>query len=595
MLLILLSIFSHKGFCVEETAKKSDAKTTDSFVAIADSITQDAKSTQTLVKKLPLNPTLQADIEGAKTEIKGIMVKGLLGNLENHNKVVKIVDTVEQNNLNTIFLQVRANGNAFYKSVTEPFAFSTLGYGYKDENLNDPLKDILDICKKGKKDGQEPIEVIAAFETLKAGSVNQNPLLGNIATDQPQWVNKNFDGKTNTENGEIFLDYNIPQVRDYVTAVILEVVKDYDIDGVFLDGLYNPEPNTNWGYTDIAVNLFNQEMKRSGKPEKDDPVWNNWRRKNLTALVKQIYSAIIAEKPETKVIVGCIADGDAPLNDLEFTDTIAYKQYFQNWIIWGYKEYMDYLCLLNFKKNLDQKEAVQFDKWNQFSTYYKSDTELIVGVAGYKNFPNDLLNQVRLVYDSGVSKNVVLFDYNNLTIGSSEELLTGLSNSVFSSDYQIYTEAPIEPKQLSPETEAVDEVVEEPVVEIIDQLPPPDLLDTPEGIAAKQTARKDDFDKIITNLPPPEVSEETNIAQSQSTKRSSEEILETVNKASASAPVSGTYYDTFYKWDNILLKNGNRLEGKIKEQSGDKTTIILPEGSIIKINTSDIDKVETAK
>ena len=95
---------------------------------------------------------------------------------------------------------------------------------------------------------------------------------------------------------------------------MLNLVREYDVDGLHLDYIRYPEraDGQSWGYNETSIARFNARNGRTGRPPSNDPLWNQWRRDQVTALVRGIYLGALAIKPEVKISAAVIPWGDGP-------------------------------------------------------------------------------------------------------------------------------------------------------------------------------------------------------------------------------------------------------------------------------------------
>jgi uncharacterized lipoprotein YddW (UPF0748 family) len=231
--------------------------------------------------------------------------KSLLGILEN----------LKKNNINTIFFQVRPRGNTFYKSKYEPWAKELTGELGKDPGW-DPLEFILrEAHKRG-------MEVHAWMNMMKVWS---NPKLpsqttpNHIINRKPQWVKM--------EKNEWWLDFGIPSCREYMNEVVIEVVKNYDIDGIHFDYLRYPGKNFN---DDDSYGIYSRNQK---KPD--------WRRDNITLFLRKVYHEINKIKPGVKI-------GVAPIGIYKnlpgMTGLSSYDNVYQDTKRWLDEKIIDYIA-----------------------------------------------------------------------------------------------------------------------------------------------------------------------------------------------------------------------------------------------------------
>src|SRR5512143_3543891 len=98
----------------------------------------------------------------------------------------------------------------------------------------------------------------------------------------------------------------------------MHLVNNYDIDGLHLDRIRYPDfsasgqtpaNGTSIGYNTTSVARFQQVYDRPATPlpATGDPQWMQWRRDQVTNLVRRVYLNTIAMKPNVKVSAALIA------------------------------------------------------------------------------------------------------------------------------------------------------------------------------------------------------------------------------------------------------------------------------------------------
>ena len=142
------------------------------------------------------------------------------------DELTMLLDSVKAANCNTVYFQVRGRCDAMYRSSYEPWSSDLVATRGMDPGY-DPLKFVVE---EGHKRG---IEVHAWFNPYRYESVlNQwdgTPL--NYRESHPDWL-LDYSG-----SGSI-LNPAMQEVRDHITAIIEEVVENYDIDGVVFDDYF---------------------------------------------------------------------------------------------------------------------------------------------------------------------------------------------------------------------------------------------------------------------------------------------------------------------------------------------------------------------
>ena len=132
-------------------------------------------------------------------------------------------DFIEEQNMNTIFFQVRPMGDAFYKSNYAAWSKYLTGSLGEDPGY-DPLEFAINEAHK------RGLELQAWFNPFRIDSnsagFNMDNYINELPEQSPLKNNSNWIVKYNNYH---YLDVGIPEVREYVIDTIIEVVKNYNI------------------------------------------------------------------------------------------------------------------------------------------------------------------------------------------------------------------------------------------------------------------------------------------------------------------------------------------------------------------------------
>lgn len=276
----------------------------------------------------------------------------------------RFVRCAKMANLNALVVQIRKLGDAHYESHYEPRA----------ENIKDPDFDPLAyLIEKAHAEG---IEVHAWMNTYKIWAGTKRPVSPeHVFNKHPEWVNKNNKGQSE-KGGNYALDPGIREVQEHTYNVYMDVVKNYDIDGIHFDYVRYWDPD--FGYSKLAVDRFNKDAGRSGIPKSDDPLWLQWRRDRVTDLVRQVYEGVQATKPWVKVTAAVICSGDCTQN---FKDTRPHKLLLQEWDRWLREGIIDTVIPMNYKKESDPQAAKQFRDWAKGMVRWKYGRQAYNGIG----------------------------------------------------------------------------------------------------------------------------------------------------------------------------------------------------------------------
>ena len=137
----------------------------------------------------------------------------------NQARVRQIMDDHVAAHMNAVLWQVRQSGTAYYNSSFEPWGYYAGGSnpGY------DPLQYAIEQAHA------RGLELHAWFNTFQAAST----VPGTPSAEHPEWVCR--DQNDIPMPSYRALSPGMPEVRDYLVDVAMEVVNNYDIDGLHLD------------------------------------------------------------------------------------------------------------------------------------------------------------------------------------------------------------------------------------------------------------------------------------------------------------------------------------------------------------------------
>lgn len=192
------------------------------------------------------------------------------------DELVEILDKLKAANFNTVLFQTRTRSDVLYQSSIEPYNSILTGKVGGDPGY-DPLTFAIEECHK------RGMECHAWMVSIPLGNKKHVASLGKES------VTKKKAAICVPYKNEYFLNPGHPQTKEYLMSLVREVVKRYDVDGVHFDYLRYPEnaPRFPDGY----------DYKRYAKGRS----LAQWRRDNITDIVRYIYKEVKALKPWVKV------------------------------------------------------------------------------------------------------------------------------------------------------------------------------------------------------------------------------------------------------------------------------------------------------
>ena len=265
-------------------------------------------------------------------------------------ELTNLLDQLAASNINAVCFQVRGRSDAYYKSNYEPWAkelTNTLGQdpGY------DPLKFAIEEAHK------RGMELHAWINPFRVSTTTNNRL----TEDQINSLYKAPTGKTKLQwswvlaynNGSFtgqIIDPGNPAAREYVVNVLMDIVENYDIDGVVMDDYFYPYGGTNTE-DQASQNAYYKENEVEDV-NKDGKKLDDWRRSNVDAVIADFSSKVRAAKPWVRFGMGpggiwTIQNKAAAAYEIQLPNNIVgadlYEQLACNTVAWIRKGWVDYV------------------------------------------------------------------------------------------------------------------------------------------------------------------------------------------------------------------------------------------------------------
>ena len=237
----------------------------------------------------------------------------------------EILDSSKAMGMNAVFLQVRPSADAFYESDYYPWSRYLSGtQGLAPENGFDPLKYWVEAAHER---GMELHAWINPYRVTRSGESEYQALSAdNPARQHPEWLIK-YDGN-------YYFDPALPEVRRLVTDGALEIVNNYDVDGIHLDDYFYPGQD----FADQA----SYEKYGSGFSDIGD-----FRRDNVNQLIRMLDEELHAADSDLSFGVspsGIWANKSTLPEGSDTAGTESYSRYYADSVYWAEAGIVDYLA-----------------------------------------------------------------------------------------------------------------------------------------------------------------------------------------------------------------------------------------------------------
>ena len=197
------------------------------------------------------------------------------GRQRQQEELKAMLDAYERANINTVILQTRVRASLIYPSDIEPWEMSLTGHAGQDPGY-DPLAFCIEECHK------RGMELHAWIVCMPVGTPQRQAAYGkaSIVSRHPRLVKK--------AGGELFMQPALPETAEHIASICREIAERYDIDGISLDYIRYPEPT--YRFSDDALCPPERRGDRA-----------QWRRDNITRIVKRVRDVVKPLKPWVKL------------------------------------------------------------------------------------------------------------------------------------------------------------------------------------------------------------------------------------------------------------------------------------------------------
>lgn len=328
---------------------------------------------------------------------------------QQRSEMITLLDRHKLNKMNAIFAQVRPTCDAFYQSPFEPWSEWLTGtQGTAPNPLYDPLTFMVEEAHKRGMELHAWINPYRAVLNKNTSSVHSS----HISKTKPQWIKEYGVYK--------WLDPGNPEVMEYVTKIIMDIVRRYDIDGIHFDDYFYPYPQTGQVFQDDSTFL----MYPRGFTNKGD-----WRRNNVNMLVKMVNDSIKAVKKHVKFGISPFGIWRNSSNDPNGSATSGFQSYdsvYADSRKWIKESWLDYINPQIYW-NIGFPPA----RFEVLSTWWNNNAygrQVFVGHAAYKIGngsqdttwlnPTQMSNQIRMIRGLSNTKGSVFFSSKSITNNS---------------------------------------------------------------------------------------------------------------------------------------------------------------------------------
>jgi len=381
-------------------------------------------------------------------EVRGLWV--VRWTMTSEAQVRKMVADAAAAGFNTLIVQVRGRGDAYYRSAIEPRA-----EGVQGPPEFDPLAVAIE---EGHRRGLavhawvnihlvwgpaappvSPDHLVHAHPDWLAVPRPLARELHGVDPRSPRFVaalRQYAADRPATVEG-IYTSPSHPEVRARIRQVWMDLVERYDVDGMHFD--YIRYPSADFDYSAGALERFRawagptlppSRIAELDRAARSDPIawanalpeeWDEFRRAQITSLVAELYREVKARRPQLVVSAAVVPDR-----------TTAHTMRFQEWDEWLEDGILDVAVPMAYTAATDQFRG----QVRSARVAAGTRDRVWAGIGAYMNTPNGTLDKIDIARaeDSG---GVILFSYDWIVSegqgSGSGPLLTQLGRERFGS------------------------------------------------------------------------------------------------------------------------------------------------------------------
>jgi uncharacterized lipoprotein YddW (UPF0748 family) len=325
-------------------------------------------------------------------------------------EILNMLDTIEENNFNVMFFQVRPMNDAWYDSSYAPWSRYITGTEGQDPGW-DIIKFVIEEAHK------RGIEFHAWLNPYRVSTGSESKATQLSYLHEDNWAKQHPDMVISDDDGKLILNPGEPQVQAYIKNVIQELIALYDIDGIHFDDYFYSYNGTPDGADETLYN----NLKEEGQTIDD------WRRENINTVVREVHELITAYNTtnDTTIEFGISpfgiwkSGGEDGSNTSPYTMQSYSDQYADSkrWVEEGWVDYI----LPQLYWEFDHGSAPFADLTDWWAALCETNNvDLIIGHGFYRydddswDNEDELLEQLRYIaqFDSVIGSS--FFTYNTL-------------------------------------------------------------------------------------------------------------------------------------------------------------------------------------
>ena len=337
--------------------------------------------------------TVRCDTPPTGDELRGVWLTNVDSDvLDSRENIEEAMAFLAEHNFNVVFPVVWNDAATMYPStVMDTLVGRRIDPQYEGR---DPLGELIEEAH------ERGLAVIPWFEFGFAASYKADG--GPILDKYPNWAARDTSGALVTKNGFDWMNGLHPGPRDLLLDLVLEVVNEYDVDGIQGDDRLPATP-VEAGYSDYTKDLYRSE--HDGRNPPGDPqgeAWKEWRAEKLSDFGRRVYDRVKA------------VDSSLVVSWSPSPHPFGYNEYLQDWPTWINRGVADLVHPQVYRRDISEyrsfltKQQAEEAGWdaNRVLGFYPG---VLMKVGDYRMSPEELKEVIRTNRQHGIDGEVFFF------------------------------------------------------------------------------------------------------------------------------------------------------------------------------------------
>ena len=376
-------------------------------------------------------------------EVRAIWV--LRTSLTSPERIAALVQAAKASGFNTLFVQVRGRGDAYYRGGLEPLPSDLL----RRPASFDPLASVISSAKESglRVHAWVNVNLVSSAVELPAARdhlIHRHPewlmvprdIAQQLATEDiqsPAYVGRlaRWTRQQSAEVEGLYTSPVAPGAAAHTESVVRDIAKRYAVDGIHFD--YARYPTDRFDYSRTAINEFRTAIRPRltdaqrrvldaeetidllAYPDALPDDWRQFRVSRMTALVARLQKAVKEERPDATVSLAAVPD---------MREALSRK--LQDWGAWLNAGLLDVLCPMVYTQ-----EPSRFAEQVSAIRDVAAGRPIWAGIGAYRLSPAQTIENINTARKLGAA-GVVLFSYDSLTDPTAEPgYLSTVGRAVF--------------------------------------------------------------------------------------------------------------------------------------------------------------------